>query len=814
VTPEDARVFGIRARWQYLQAICRVVIGEEPSGDRLEEVLGGFEVQHDPAVTQQAASRLEALKVSQVDTRVSSKAKPRASSRAKTHASSRQPSDRASADHKLSKEQKKYVSPKSFFETRISGLRDLIFQILSKHPEGLSEEDMEEEVRNLLERDGFDVPGDWDLLRLLRVVLNNQTHHFQQHESEDGWIATKLPARELSTRYLNSLRVQRCSSVLDPMDCPALLHIYVQRWSGAMTTPAYLEIDARYQAMSKAVDAAFGRKAQQPETSAWSEGTHQYPMKINCVLPSVRATESLHDMFALHPSVMAALAELEEYAQANALQNLRCGGSPVAYRVIIMGLDGGSVNNDSFREMVEAFPHLEGQLLVCNDQASIDSTHCMVLSEPMVDWMRPACLLRGHEGEDETHNHVMWGFLKFSTLADEWSPSGDDAFAPSLAGDVYERFKREQQRLASRKLLLSNTLMFYYRKDQSIAGTRATAEFADPAVIRSQTHNGMLAEGPGNSRNNCVTDRCTPESEPFARVCRWCGDDETTAFWAHSIKLPQEDEPILGFVCDSRACYLLEMQEGERAREAHRLPTAVSKPEQSSSDSSDSSDSSSDDRGLVERGPEVPEQDKRSRVVVLRFLKRKGKGFLGTLGHAQDNQDQIMTDAPPPKKKSRPFGARSRKNTKNTKTSDAPTLLRTPREIASHIGVWIRDGEYKMLDEAPLTGEANTAFLAQFEGTPWCTWPEVKFIQELVTRATNGQAACLWGRVNKSEKARSKELRQSACSTCVEKRRFCISKLHNHFGMKPVLLPLPEDQRKGMSRDDVGYWRLEDTVME
>jgi hypothetical protein len=588
VTFDDARLFAIRARWKYLQTMCDLLLGESASTDRLEQVLRGEEVQHDPAVVEEAAARLQIL------------APPRKAVR-QTHP----PTLHRRNDRKFSKKQLKYVSDKSFLRKRISGIRDLIFRLLSnpRNSEGLTEEEMERDIRVMLERDGFEVPEHWNLVRLLRVLFGNQTYHF--HKLPSGkWVVTTIRARELSTARLNSLRVKRCSPTLNPIDCPALLHIYVQRWSGKMGPKAYQDIAQRSEDISNAADAAFGRRAQQPETSAWSEGTHQYPMKVNCVLPNVRATGSLRDMFALVRDVHTALDELEEFAKPTFVQYPHHEGPPFAYRVIIMGIDGGSVNNDSFRDMTDAYPHLEGQLLICDTRNDLVPNPPVIYTKPMTDWMQPACLLTKEEKKrDRNHQHVLWGFLKFSMLADEWSPlRGQRQVAPTLSGSIAVRLEREQQRLACHKLLFSNTLMFYFRRDVSLAKTTATAEFTDPEEIRMQTHNGSVQR----TRNAQDFALCVSESDNYVRVCRWCGEDQTSALWAHSVRPPQDNDSALGFVCDKLPCFALELEESERTRARDTQGVthlANSKSSETRSDSMDSSDGNFDETVPVVENP-------------------------------------------------------------------------------------------------------------------------------------------------------------------------------------------------------------------
>jgi hypothetical protein len=120
-------------------------------------------------------------------------------------------SDNESDSERLSKRQEKTISPSSFLPSCISGVRDLVFKLLSapENAVGMTVEDMEEPIRTMMEPERFTVPETWDVVQLLQVTFDQQDHHFFQLANDTGkWIATKIPSRELSGRYLNDTEFQ------------------------------------------------------------------------------------------------------------------------------------------------------------------------------------------------------------------------------------------------------------------------------------------------------------------------------------------------------------------------------------------------------------------------------------------------------------------------------------------------------------------------------------------------------------------------------------------------------------------------------
>ncbi|KAI5275297.1 hypothetical protein E4T47_01727 [Aureobasidium subglaciale] len=276
------------------------------------------------------------------------------------------------------------------------------------------------------------------------------------------------------------------------------------------------------------------------------------------------ATNYLREMLVKNQDCATALRELSDYAQKTSQDDPTFQGQ-FTYRIIISGLDGGSVNNDSWEDMTKAYPYLRGQLLICDDRGIADTSDPVIVQKPMLDWATPACLLSKAQRKKDIHSHVVWGMFDMAMLAGEWT-RGDWAPAPHVAGPRHAKIEHDQQLVACRKLLLSNSLMFYHRVDISIAQARATSEYADPGSIRAQTSSGNVSKG----RNNYVVDRCVPEQEPFARVCRWGSSHEPIDTWALSDKPPQDDESLLGFYCDRSECYVLEIEDCKHA--AARFP--------------------------------------------------------------------------------------------------------------------------------------------------------------------------------------------------------------------------------------------------
>ena len=468
----QARILAIRMRWEYLEAVRGVLLGLEGENQQLIDVLEGRGVDVPISVMERAQARIKALD------------KPTRTTPSRDHKPSRD--RKPSRDHKkpasqpsrtavrgqpkglrhFSRRQKKYVSPNSFLPTRLSGIRDVIFEVLSatENAAGLTVEQMEGPVRRVLEQGWFQVPEHWNLRRLLRVILDRQTHHFEKiREDSDVWVATRKPARRLSTEYLNELRVQRCIPTFNPLDQPALIHINIHRYSGRLGKAGYDKVGPLNDALIQAINATFGSQKHQPETTPYQPGTRQYPMHINCGLPDVQATTSLRDMLAQDAPSTAALEELSEHAQ-EALQNNPNHRGRFIYRVVIRGLDGGSVNNESWADLQQAYPLLHGQLLVCDDRSLPNIDAPIVQSKPMMDWATPGCLLPQAQSRAKSHRHVIWGMFEMRMLAYLWSTDVEPEF-PRLRGTLESKLMHDeefQQLLACSKLLLSNSLLYYH----------------------------------------------------------------------------------------------------------------------------------------------------------------------------------------------------------------------------------------------------------------------------------------------------------------------------------------------------------------
>ncbi|KAG9663485.1 hypothetical protein KCU95_g18988, partial [Aureobasidium melanogenum] len=560
---KEALEFAIRIRWKFQEAIRGLLLGTEGPNKRSEAALSGNGILPDHDAVNRAQARIDAL------SKVIHKGIPEKTKKEtlKKHKAGNRTVDQTANDRRLSKRQKKIVSPKSFLPSCISGIRDLIFRLLSspKNRTGMTVKEMEGPIREMMEHEKFPVPEKWNLIRLLRVILDRQSHHFQQDTNEkDRWVATMIPARELSARCLNELRAKRCSPTPSPLENPAMLHIFISRYSDVVSEIQHEKLNETYEARIKATNALFGAQKQQPETKPYVQGSSEYPMHMRCTLPNIQGTESLRDMLLPQQECAAALQELSEHAQRT-IEDDPISESQFTYRIIISGLDGGSVNNDSWEDMKRAYPRLRGQLLICNDRGIPDPEHPVVTQKSMSDWATPACLLPKPQRKEGNHKHVIWGMFDIAMLANEWTRRSW-APAPRVAGPRQAKIEHDQQLLACRKLLLSNSLMYYHRIDLSIAGLRMTEEFTDPSFVIAQTRNGNVSKG----RNNFVVDRCVPELEPFARVCRW-GAHEPIDTWALSVKPPQDDEPLHGFYCDRAACYVLEVEECRHAEATRRV---------------------------------------------------------------------------------------------------------------------------------------------------------------------------------------------------------------------------------------------------
>jgi hypothetical protein len=164
----EARSFAMRAKWQFLEAIRELALGTEGPKDRLEAVLLGRVLAPDASTVERARARIEAL----------SKATPKETpEKIKKEPQKKKKMPKTGNDRRLSKRQQKIISPNSFLPSCVSGIRDLIFKLLSapENSAGMTVEDMEGPIRTMMEREKFTVPETWDVVRTLRVILDQKT---------------------------------------------------------------------------------------------------------------------------------------------------------------------------------------------------------------------------------------------------------------------------------------------------------------------------------------------------------------------------------------------------------------------------------------------------------------------------------------------------------------------------------------------------------------------------------------------------------------------------------------------------------------
>jgi hypothetical protein len=352
-------------------------------------------------------------------------------------------SDNEADSERLSERQQKMISPNSFLLSCVSEIRDLVFELLSapENAAGMTVEDMEGPIRIMMDREKFTIPETWNVIQLLRVIFDQQDHHFFQLVN-DKWAATKIPSRELSGRYLNELRAKRCSPTPSPLKHPAMLHIFITRYSSAISISQMEKLDQSFEACIKTTNALFGAGKQQPETKPYAQGTHAYPMHIKCTTSNVQATDLLRNMLARNRNCTIALQELSTHAQQTFKDKKPFEGR-FTYRVIISGLDGGSVNNDSWEGLQRAYPRPRGQLLIFDDKGVPAPDSPVVTQESIMDWATPVCLLPNSQSKKDTYKHVVWGMFDMIMLAKEWTR--DCTSAPRVTGPLHARIEQDQQ---------------------------------------------------------------------------------------------------------------------------------------------------------------------------------------------------------------------------------------------------------------------------------------------------------------------------------------------------------------------------------
>jgi hypothetical protein len=154
-------------------------LGTKGPKDRLEAALSGCALGPDVSTADRAQVRSEAL------SKATHKEMPK---NIEEEPQRKQKIPKTGNDRRLSQHQQKIISSNSFLPSCVSGIRDLIFELLSapENAAGMTVEDMEGPIRKMMEREKFTVPETWNVIQTLRVILDQQTHHFHQLENDTG----------------------------------------------------------------------------------------------------------------------------------------------------------------------------------------------------------------------------------------------------------------------------------------------------------------------------------------------------------------------------------------------------------------------------------------------------------------------------------------------------------------------------------------------------------------------------------------------------------------------------------------------------
>lgn len=450
------------------------------------------------------------------------------------------------------------ISPGSIYPHLVAGFREILWNALSseKYTDGMTVQELTLITNLSLVTANRDVPD--DLLDILDHLLQNSPHRFTYSEMTMKWSLSQLQGRTLNTAFYNVLRSSRSTTPLhgsiDPINSQPMLTIIIIRYSGALNKELEINLRQKFKRTMDAVDACFNPSPSYSTQQFVREQPH-FPSYVPLLLPDEKGTETLLTMFQSDLIVAEALQQLTTQAATRRIKPI--------YRVVQIGLSGGSVNNDSYEELVNYYEHLDGELLI-GLGPSIRSERGLgaFLEETLefsnlLDWFQPFCSVP-QDQIPVTHNHMLWGLYKIPALSRRF-PHFPESLQrlPAITNTSFQKIQEHLESLACDKLIFLNSLMYYARVDSRLPHRLKHHR----QLIVSQLYVGGVAGWAAHGRDDMDLGCCTPDSEEITRFCRWCNNDATGQIWGRGLKEAEdEDECLTGFCCDRQVCQFLELE--------------------------------------------------------------------------------------------------------------------------------------------------------------------------------------------------------------------------------------------------------------
>ena len=129
------------------------------------------------------------------------------------------------------------------------------------------------------------------------------------------------------------------------------------------------------------------------------------------VLAATRATGALIDMIRKDAEVRKALSELDKSASM---------ASRPEVTFLQNGLDGGTVNNESYARIIRRYPHVRFRLAIAM-RISGPTWSKTRQHRPLMAWCQPICR---HRPEAPDVSHIYWGIYQFQHVAEQFPQKG------------------------------------------------------------------------------------------------------------------------------------------------------------------------------------------------------------------------------------------------------------------------------------------------------------------------------------------------------------------------------------------------------
>lgn len=429
---------------------------------------------------------------------------------------------------------------------KLGGMREYVYDSLTsaKGLHGRTMEDLIADISINLQMDGEYVPHEIDLL----VDALVKTSHVHPGIDTLQIRSADIRGREYSTAHFNYL----CHAPT-PLKClPTDLKeestaiIVISRYSSELH--GYSRTRRHCKHIMKTYHALFGQGRSPPAEFKAETSDIRECCWMPLVLRDVDASISMRDMIdcSTKGESRRYLERLNKWASSRGVQPL--------VTFLLPGLDAGSVNNNSYHELLAKYPHLRFRLtiaIVSNPDQNAQSQFAS--SKALLSYFRPFCT---HSASSK-FSHIEWAFYDVARLAHLYpsQATADDGWLCLYTADYEHALNK-----AHKQLLLANLYMMYDRIDKALSLDNPELD-----ILRGQTQLGDQLSRTlhclGAAFHNCDLACCSRgrrcSQDCHTRRCRWCQESaDTVCNWRFSSVPPlRPDDPLTRYVCDKQTCW-------------------------------------------------------------------------------------------------------------------------------------------------------------------------------------------------------------------------------------------------------------------